>query len=830
MIRFERRTKRERDNRTMQRRTVFAVVVALLVSTTVAARIEFRAVHNGEHVREAEICFVAVAARGSTPQEDAFFHPEVRCYPSSQIIEVPLGRFHFFARSDRFITPSHLTLSRDIEQSPEAFREVELPVVPKGVLDVSRIPLADGEVLYIASGPTAELGRGAIFPVSKGAREVAVPGSVPLLPVVIEKRVPVRMGALVTVPAGETRRAQIDPIRGVITWVEIDRTIEQQLPEGSLLGPMSTELVTADGRRISPVFPIMHTNNAYGELQFFRDVPPGRSVISLHGDRWAEMSTTVTVPSNGVALTQEALHAIPAGVAFVRYSVDMGPVGPKALQLQSCDGPVDRDQSLAITAYPCSLPNGAKRTDRPPCEGIRRTIPPDQSPEARFARLKPGPYTFEAEHPVLARARTTETVRPADEVTVAVTAPTLPLFGRVTRGGKPVRARLRFAEGSSFPATAVTDEDGRYEIVLGGVLETAPIEIAACDGTVEYIYDPATDVLPNVALDIDIPRTVVEVTVRDQQTRKAVRKAVVYSRTPRNVTPQRSGRRAETNEDGVVTFQAIDPAAPQHVCAIAGAQGYLELACAEPFELAKNETKNIDLFLKKVGVVRGRLETPEPYDPALLVLVRADGSVKQDARPTGGQFWLNAPTAPGDYFVLTASGKPLVIIPEWRVDGDTIVVQVPMGGRVRSITIRGSNPSVERLIAVSIGGRRVPYEWLSLHLMNLRTSPLNTWTAGRVLPLITETGPIVITLSPPAAEFASLPMRAEEVFVRPEFASRLQTQIVPPGSDEVVFLNPPSGGAEPRHVSLNGQIRASLEGVTLLQFGHWLSEVAARLA
>jgi hypothetical protein len=768
-------------------RIAIAGLAAVLMTSNVDARIEFRAVHDGKHVPNAEICFIAMAPQGSAPHEDAFFHPDVRCYPSSKIIDVPIGRFHYFARSDGFVTPSLLTLSRNTEQSAEAYRGVDLPLVPSGLLDLSGVTLADGQVLYIASAPTAEFGRGALFPVAAGAREVAVPGGVPVLPIVVENRVPVRIGGVVTVPAGEIRRPQIDSGRGVVTWVELDRTIEEQVPEGSWLGPITTQLVTPGGQRMSPVFPIAHTNNARGELQFFRDVPTGRSVLSLNGERWAEMTTAVTVPSTGVVLTQEPLYAIPAGVAVVTYSIDTGAVGPKALQQQTCDGATSRDLSLTITAYRCSLPSGAKRTDRPPCEGVRQTIPSGTSVEARFARLPPGAYTFEVEHPVLARARAFQIVRPADEVTVAVTATSVPLFGRVTRGDKPVRASLRFAEGSSFGATAITDDDGRYEIVLGGFPETAPIEIAACDGTFEYIYEPVTDVLPNVALDIAIPRTVVEVTVRDQETREAIHKAVVFSRTPRGVTPQRSSRRAETNEEGMVTFQSIVTEAPQHVCAIAGGQGYMEQSCAEPFELADNETKKIDLFLRKVGVVRGRLITPEPYEPALLALVRADGSVKQDARPTDQMFWLREPVAPGDYFVLASPGKPLAVIADWRKEGETIVVQVPVGPRVRSITIRGSNPSVERLIAVSIGGRRVPYEWLSLHLMNLGTSPLNTWTAGRVVPLITETGPIAVTLSPPSSEFVSLPMPVEQVFTRPEFASRLQTQIVPEGRDEVIF-------------------------------------------
>ncbi|MBK5259927.1 MAG: hypothetical protein JJE51_10060 [Thermoanaerobaculia bacterium] len=576
----------------------------------------------------------------------------------------------------------------------------------------------------------------------------------------------------------------------VLTWLEFDTELEQHGQyDSSKAGKLATHLTTSKGATILPVFSVADPAAAHGELQIFQNVPPGAATAHVDGETWQDDSASVAVVAGEVATTTEPLHVIPAGIVTARLLLPQGPVSPMLAVKQSCAG-FDPVAPATFTAYRCATPVAdIAKTDLSPCAAMTKDVPLSEQPQATFSRLPMGSYIIEARHPTLGRIREKVDVLPNTQTTVDLTSRAFPIFGRITRAGKPVRAEARFLGGSSHATTIVTREDGRFQSVLPAPPGEGRVEVIGCDGSFEYRYAPEGRIPPNVALEIDVPGASIEVTVRGAASGETINDAIVYAyEVPAEPNaPPRNRLRAVTNEEGVARFGAVDPpSTKQRVCAFAPPQGYLAQHCTD-FTLAKTEEKKVELKLPKEGVVRGKLITSEPFQPALLFLATGQGVVKERITVgDDGAFWLREKPGAADYFALTGPGRPLYVLSTWSVEGDHLVLSVPQQ-RTRSIVIRGSNPEANRMLAVSIGGRRVPHQVLQIHLMNLRVDPGSPWTAGRTLPLIAENGVIAITLGPPLQEVEALGASGPEVFDRPEFANRLPTRLVPPDRDEVVF-------------------------------------------
>ena len=102
--------------------------------------VEFVLLHDGQRVSGGEICFIRqdVSVQVDDPALTFFAGRDVRCLSADHVIEFPVGRFRFYARSGRLIGITRGIVVRSPNSDGTTYR-----AVPEGPPAMSR-PDADG--------------------------------------------------------------------------------------------------------------------------------------------------------------------------------------------------------------------------------------------------------------------------------------------------------------------------------------------------------------------------------------------------------------------------------------------------------------------------------------------------------------------------------------------------------------------------------------------------------------------------------------------------------------------------------------------------------------
>jgi hypothetical protein len=218
--------------------------------------------------------------------------------------------------------------------------------------------------------------------------------------------------------------------------------------------------------------------------------------------------------------------------------------------------------------------------------------------EAVFDDVTPGVYLMQVSYPSLPILKKQFEVVARGGADVDFELRWFTFFGKVTRDGQPVMASLYGTV--SDPVT------GRYDAVLPRDPRENPVEVATCDGAVQYTIVPDAAPAENAAFDIEIARNRIDVKVVDAETKMPIADAMVSLAASVDDDPSVAhfaGPAGKTDERGLFVIEPVLANKELHICASTDAH---ERACAEPFRMGKSKQRGIRLELARVVKRRGR--------------------------------------------------------------------------------------------------------------------------------------------------------------------------------------------------------------------------------
>lgn len=317
-----------------------------------AYRIEFLVTLDGVRVPEAEVCLFQ-ATSATNPWGHFLEGNALHCLPADDVIEIPQGRWNFFARHRSGFVGAGRSLLTHEGRPISAYKQVQIELARGGTLDFAkaRAALRPGEwmAVYIESEETLSN----VLPLEDGADRMFVPPGVRLVPLVVRDRHPVRVGDPLTVREGEQRAVVFGPpsanTSDVISWIRLDEAMLRAFEKTAALPPFRVTL-TRGGRTLRTVEIAAGAEHADLRLLVFRSVPAGEVRLSLLGPLWEHAELDLQVAGNrGVVATDEPLSATPA--AAVRIRAEGGPFAARILR---CPGLAMQTSPSAVDIAACT--------------------------------------------------------------------------------------------------------------------------------------------------------------------------------------------------------------------------------------------------------------------------------------------------------------------------------------------------------------------------------------------------------------------------------------------------------------------------------------------
>lgn len=337
----------------------------------------------------------------------------------------------------------------------------------------------------------------------------------------------------------------------------------------------------------------------------------------------------------------------------------------------------------------------------------------------------------------------------------------LTVVGTVTRGGRPVHAKV-FNSAVTDPAT------GRFTAALRLLPKADPMAVVPCDGSREYWFIPESAPAENAAFDIELPANRLEVDFVDAATGQPVKDV------PANYAAVRSDRAdaahfsmfaGRSNANGRLVIEPLVPNRPLRVCA---RTELYESACSEPFTIKPNETKQLRIALTKAVVREGRVLTPGRSQVIWHNLTGVTESVYTDEE---GRFRYKRPHAEGEIVTVLANAGFYAFVQPRIEEGQLFDITLP---NVRRRTFEVAMPRSSReqygFFTIALGDLIVPDHGFKQYLAQNRQQPSLQRGSSAMVRDVFETGAIsVIYIPGPGAkagdwalkpEARSLPRRA----------------------------------------------------------------------
>lgn len=330
----------------MSRAARLGVLVFAIIALRVEARWQFVLMNGETQMKGGQVCFLTVQRTADRdPRRFLFVSNDVRCHGADEPVPIPNQAFLFYAvHPDGYISPS-MELSVPTGDAPpadtsECTMTLPMPLSPSATVDLRDVlpALGPGEYLAAWTSDTATAAS-MIYPVAPGRTSVTVPAERPFVILAIGDHHPTRISGVLRLSPRETRAFRFEEQRDadVVTWAVVDRQfLVDHLPRDRRrhFGPAASALIAADGRRIEPLFPMLHGMNIHGTLQIFKHVPPGAARIVTDGNTWTAAEVAVTVPASGVLLAPP-VRTLPAAIIDVTYAAPAAGNGLE-LVLQQC--------------------------------------------------------------------------------------------------------------------------------------------------------------------------------------------------------------------------------------------------------------------------------------------------------------------------------------------------------------------------------------------------------------------------------------------------------------------------------------------------------------
>jgi hypothetical protein len=329
----------------------------------------------------------------------------------------------------------------------------------------------------------------------------------------------------------------------------------------------------------------------------------------------------------------------------------------------------------------------------------------------------------------------------------------LTVFGTVTRGGRPVHARV-FNSVATDPAT------GRYTAALTRLPGADPMMVAPCDGSREYWFIPERAPAENAAFDIELPANRLEVEFVDAVSGQPVKGV------PANYAAVRSDRAdaahfnmsaGRSDANGRLIIEPLVPNRPVRICA--RAEEY-ESVCSEPFTIKPNESKSLRIALTKAVVREGRVLTP---GRSRVIWHNLTGMTEMVNTDEEGRFKYKRPHAEGEIVTVFSNAGFYAFVQPRIEDGQLFDITLP---NVRRRTFEVAMPRSSReqfgFFTIALGDLIVPDFGFSQYLMERRQQPALQPGWSTVVSDVFETGPIsIIYVSGASAKGSDWAVRPE---------------------------------------------------------------------
>lgn len=715
-----------------------------MVQATAADRVEFRVIQGDIRVPEAEVCFFPALDHSSV--EALFFTVgDTRCLSADGVIEWTPGVWHVYARAGRALVSGHRAYVFDLNGPGNAHDVVELTVSPAAT--VTRPPHLRSEqaAVWITD---AEATLSTIRPFPVGADEVLVPANVKIVPMILRDGTIIAVGDPMELAPGQTRDIAITPPGNdrvnVVTWLEPRR---QEIEAAGLIRSQHPRVRLSSSSSNGEMAPVAEPGSpraARFTLQIFRDVPFS-GLIEVRGDLWQRSAVEYKAPPAVTAwVTDSGIELIPAGV--LELGLPEIPGGSI-----SCDADDDERAGLVL-----------KRCAAGECSTVSEEHVLGER-VMRFPSLPAGDYRIE-----LRRAGRESVIRDArvsagKVETVEIDLPEFRLFGRITRGGQPVRALVRFETGS-----ALAGDDGFYDARLPRDPKQNLVSIFPCDTQKEYVYVPASDLGSGTELSIDIPERRIEVTVQDSVAAALEGAAVRYVVMKSEKSAFYSSDSVLTGPDGTATLTEVSSSHPLRVCA--ALQGYRKF-CTDPFRVsgeaqAHSVTIRLDREDDRTGVVRFRNTPPSCLAGicGALTFVAGDGTDIGRVNVTAdGSFSVLRDVAARAAYVVFAPPAGRLFAARMGNDNEQLVVMQPEALPV-DVQVAFSDAEPPRMVGLWLGEFYVPLATL-FHHQATRQNEIDTGEGRIHFSDIETAGPLRLVVAPPFLRVSGDP------FVRPEYRS-----------------------------------------------------------
>jgi hypothetical protein len=653
-----------------------------------------------------------------------------RLFNDSRLICSPAGHVHLGPGNwNAFARARTELISRGVTTVDES-QSRQLPVTSAGVVHFSGWPLARDES-YAVFIPSTQSG----FPVRDGS---AVPADVELIPLSIARGTITAVGAPFHVAAGKT--AIVERTRA--TAGRIDVVVPVVFTSFSP-APATMELTDGAGSKHREVIPSVTPASGGSTLVFIRGVAAGKLVMKVDdASGWSSGEQTIDALAGNIAVAEPMRVASTTKLAL-QWRID----GPTSSDMHDDDGCKAGPSAIAwsgrstfIDVSSCSVGVGSNcpLIARFPIDGAAREgiLNVDRMP------LGPGIVSFA--RPNMPGVMRNIEVRNPNGATATVLVSDATISGTLTRGGRPVWARVF--------RTTTERTTGRFVSVVDSVSSTLKssgrtVGVAFCDGS------PATTLFLNPpqnggSFDIELPDTRLNVMVADADSGRGVPKATVRISATHGRTPElRFGVSSATTDDGgAVAFQSL-PLLETRVCATA--HGYVETCTTVP-ALHDGETRSLTVAIGAGREREGRFLAATPIRLGHVVWISSDGRKTEDVEvQEDGTFHFVQEHSADETVVAISLSTPLLAF-RYGSRGDARFEIALPNAPVRSFDVTLAADSRESMasIAMAIGDVVVPESLVTMHGGSHGGFTALARGATTRIRDVYETGPITVILVP----------------------------------------------------------------------------------
>jgi hypothetical protein len=367
---------------------LFVAAVGATATSASAFRFEFLALSNGHRIPHADICFFSATSQGDIYSR-LFSSADVRCLSADDVIDLPPGKWNFYARSGTALISDHPDLISygGPDHADVGYKAVEVPLQPAAVIDVSdwvsTRRAGDSLFIYAASGP----GRLATaFPVAVDTNKVVVPALTAMTPILFRSGRPFRVGETILLAEAEVRRAVLPSISPGFADVVIDTKLERTI-SGHVdrfdMPPPEFSLRTMSGETHEPLMPISNSVALVFSLVIFRNVPIGHALLTVSGPDWEPVQASLSVESP--VTVAESVNLVVAGrlrieLAEPRHTASEVAVfhcedmsresGPCTLMARQMVAPSDRRDVVQFTSLPMGRYEIRMSGNEPSCSSV----------------------------------------------------------------------------------------------------------------------------------------------------------------------------------------------------------------------------------------------------------------------------------------------------------------------------------------------------------------------------------------------------------------------------------------------------------------------------